>query len=336
MKEFFAIFVARNKEYYRDRAAIGWAFLFPILVIAACALAFSNPDTSVFAVGVHGDLSSDAEVTEFLTRPYIKTVAIPDLERGLERIRHHQLDLLLAADDSTPRYWLNSESSTGAAAEQLFNGAVAGFSRQQLSGREIRYVDWVIPGVLGMNLMFGALFGVGYVIVRYRHNGVLKRFHATPLTAFQFLGAQLLSRLLIVLVVNGLIFVGCLILLDLIVLGSYLNLLLITLLGAMAMIALGLLVASRTANEELAGGLLNAATWPMLLMSDVWFTLDDAPRWMQETANLMPLTHIVKATRAVMIDGAGLGEVAGHLLWLGVMTLICLGVAAGLFRWHRR
>lgn len=336
MKEFFAIFVARNKEYYRDRAAIGWAFLFPILVIAACALAFSNPDTSVFAVGVHGDLSSDAEVTEFLTRPYIKTVAIPDLERGLERIRHHQLDLLLAADDSTPRYWLNSESSTGAAAEQLFNGAVAGFSRQQLSGREIRYVDWVIPGVLGMNLMFGALFGVGYVIVRYRHNGVLKRLQATPVTALQFLSAQMVSRLLIVIVVNGIIFAGCVIFLDLIVLGSYLNLLLISLLGAMAMICLGLLMASRTANEELAGGMLNVSSWPMLLLSDVWFTLDEAPLWMQNLATIMPLTHIVKATRAVMIEGATLMEVSNHLLWLATMTSACLVLAASLFRWHTR
>lgn len=197
-------------------------------------------------------------------------------------------------------------------------------------------MDWVIPGVLGMNLMFGALFGVGYVIVRYRHNGVLKRLQATPVSALEFLSAQLASRLMIVVVVNSLIFIGCVLLLDLIVLGSYLSLLLVTLLGGIAMIALGLLVACRTASEELAGGLLNLATWPMLFMSEVWFSLDDAPPWMQALSNALPLTHIVKGFRSVMIEGATLGEISHHLLWLAVMTVVTLGLASALFRWHKR
>src|SRR5690606_18866883 len=103
--------------------------------------------------------------------------------------------------------------------------------------------------------------------------------------------------LVIVIAVNGLIFVGCAYFLHLIVLGSYWNLLLITLLGALSMISVGLLVACRTANEELAGGLLNLTTWPMLFLSEVWFSLDDAPEWMRTASNFMPLTHIVKSTR---------------------------------------
>jgi ABC-2 type transport system permease protein len=334
MKEFIALFQARNREYYRDRAALGWAFLFPLLVIIACALAFSNPDTSILKVGVHGDTAHHPEVTNYLDQPYIKRVDYADLEKGLERTRHHQLDMMLSLE-SGYQYWINKESSSGLAAEALLPDRQS-FERRELEGRKVRYVDWVIPGVLGMNLMFGALFGVGYVIVRYRHNGVLKRFQATPVRAVHFLTAQMASRLIIVLVVNGLIFIGCLLFLDLIVLGSYLDLLLITTLGAMSMIALGLLVACRTANEELAGGLLNVATWPMLLMSDVWFTLDEAPLWMQQLANFMPLTHLVKATRAVMIEGATLADVASHLVWLALMTAVCLGLASALFRWHKR
>lgn len=335
MKEFFALFIARNREYYRDRAAMGWAFLFPLLVIVACALAFSNPDTSVFKVGVHGDFSGDSRVSAFLAQPYIKVVSYDSLDKGLERTRHHQLDLMLSNSDGG-RYWVNRQSTASAAVEQLFAGSGESFQREELSGRKVRYVDWVIPGVLGMNLMFGALFGVGYVIVRYRHNGVLKRLQATPVSALHFLSAQMVSRLIIVIVVNGLIFIGCLFFLDLIVLGSYLNLLLITILGALSMITLGLLIASRTSNEELAGGMLNVASWPMLLMSDVWFTLDEAPLWMQNLANLMPLTHVVKATRAVMIEGATLADVSHHLAWLAAMTAACLMAASLLFRWHKR
>ena len=190
-------------------------------------------------------------------------------------------------------------------------------------------------GVLGMNLMFGALFGVGYVIVRYRQNGVLKRLQATPISAMQFLSAQLGSRLLIVVLINGIIFAGCNLFLDLIVLGSYFNLFIITALGSVSMIAVGLLVACRTANEELAGGLLNVATWPMLFLSEVWFSLDDSPQWLQALADFMPLTHIVKATRKVMLDGATLLEVSDHLLWLAVLAGICLVLAASLFRWTK-
>src|SRR5690606_30763413 len=334
MKQFLAILVARNKEYYRDKGSVAWAFLFPLLVIVACALAFSNPDTSVFRVGLHGDFRAGAS-DGFLRQPYIKAVPFAQLDRALERTQHHQLDLLLSSDGGL-RYWINTESSASAAAEQLLLATTGAFAREEISGRKIRYVDWVIPGVLGMNLMFGALFGVGYVIVRYRHNGVLKRLQATPVTALQFLAAQLVSRLLVVVTVYGLIFVGCALFLALIVLGSYLNLLLRTLMVALALIALGLLVASRTANEELAGGLLNVAAWPMLLMSEGWFTLDDAPGWMQSLSGFVPLTHIVKAFRAVMIEGASLVEVGHHLLWLTAMTAVALGLAALLFRWHRR
>src|SRR5690606_6063996 len=186
------------------------------------------------------------------------------------------------------------------------------FRPEQISGRPVRYVDWVLPGVIGMNMMFGALFGVGYVIVRYRQNGVLKRLQATPVRPLQFIAAQLASRLWIVLAINIVIFAGCVLLLDLLQLGSYWLLLLIGLLGAMTMIALGLLIASRTASEELAGGLLNVATWPMMFLSELWFSLDNAPAWLQRVSEFMPLTHLVKSARAVMVESATLAEVAPH------------------------
>lgn len=332
MKAFLALLRARNIEFIRDRAALGWSFLFPVLVIVGCAVAFSKPESTVFRVGLHGDPAT-LEQLSWLQPDFIDRIAIPDLSRGQEQIQHQQLDLLLSSEDD--RYWVNPESPTARALFALIEQPLtAGFSEQQLQGRAVRYVDWVMPGVLGMNMMFGALFGVGYVIVRYRHNGVLKRLQATPTTALQFISAQLGSRLGIVVAVNATIFIGCLFLLDLLVLGSYGTLLLIALTGALSMIALGLLVASRTANEELAGGLLNVATWPMLFLSNVWFSLDDAPQWLQRIADLLPLTHVVKAARAVMLENATLAGVAHHLLALLAMTTLFMLIAAGLFRWH--
>jgi ABC-type multidrug transport system permease subunit len=331
LQVFLALLRARNTEYFRDRGALSWSFIFPLLIIAGCALAFSRPNPTLFRLGLYGD-SAALRAELALQLPYVELIEIDDLARAQQRIRHHQLDLLVADDG---RYWHNPTSGKGDALLRLLQPALTErFREEQLEGRAVRYVDWVLPGVIGMNMMFSALFGVGYVIVRYRQNGVLKRLQATPVSALQFIGAQLVSRLWIVLGVASTIALACIWLLDLLQLGSYALLLLIALLGAMSMISLGLLVASRTASEEFAGGLLNAVTWPMMFLSEVWFPLDNAPLWLQRSADLMPLTHLVKAARAVMVEGAGLSDVLYHLAWLAAITLLCTVAAARLFRWH--
>mgnify|MGYP000622140512 FL=1 len=118
-------------------------------------------------------------------------------------------------------------------------------------------------------------------------------------------------------------------------LGSYSLLLLIALIGSLSLLSLGLVIASRTASEELAGGLLNTLTWPMMFFSEIWVSLGKAPHWMQQFANLMPLTHIVNAARAVMIEGATLSDVNHHLVALLAITVVMLLLAARLFRWQR-
>lgn len=332
MRAFFALLRARNIEFFRDRAALAWSLLFPLLMIVGCAIAFSKPDPTVFRIGLHGDIAQLRQ-QPWLQPDYLEKIPFDELDRAQQRVQHHQIDLLISTDGS--RYWSNPESSRSRALLQLLGAPLAQqFHAGSLQGRAVRYVDWVMPGVLGMNMMFGALFGVGYVIVRYRQNGVLKRLQATPVRPLAFIAAQLVSRLWIVTAVNLSIFIGCLWLLDLLVLGSLWLMLAIFLAGALSMISLGLLIASRTASEEFAGGLLNLATWPMMFLSEVWFSLDNAPRWLQYTADLMPLTHVVKAARAVMIEGAGPAEIGGHLLALLAMTLLCMFAAARLFRWH--
>ncbi|MFT5033415.1 MAG: ABC-2 type transport system permease protein [Bacteroidia bacterium] len=336
MHKFWALFAARNMEFYRDRAALSWAFLFPLLIIVGCALAFSRPDETIIHLGLMGQ-DGDEATLNLVSQRYIDTTYYKDSARALEQVRHHQIDLLVDVKADSLHYWLNPESASGLAARELLLAMDADktLHEQTLSGQAIRYVDWVMPGVLAMNMMFAALFGIGYVIVRYRQNGVLKRFQATPVSSLQFISAQMASRLVIVVLVNSLIFLGCDYFLNLLMLGSYAALLLIALCGALSLLSLGLVIASRTASEELAGGLLNTLTWPMMFFSEIWFSLDNAPNWMQQFANLMPLTHIVKAARAVMIEGATLASVSHHLFALLAMTTVMLLLAAKLFRWQR-
>ena len=336
MNEFLAVFKARNKEFYRDKGSLSWSFIFPVLIIVVMAFAFSGGDRTLFKVGVHGQAAQFERVT-LLQESFIETVSFEQMDEGLKRLQHHQLDLLIAHTDDGQsfQYWINTQSSNSKVAEKLLQSESTPLLRQETSGEEVSYVDWVIPGVLGMNLMFGALFGIGYVIVRYRQNGVLKRLQATPISAFQFLSAQLASRLLIVVSVNVIIFIGCNLFLDLTVLGSYFNLFLVTVLGGISMTSIGLVISSRTANEELAGGLLNIMSFPMMFLSEVWFSLDNAPDWLLTISNLVPLTHIVKSTRSIMIDGASLADVSHHLVAMSLFTVLCLGLASFLFRWSK-
>ena len=331
MKAFISLWIARNKEFYRDKGSLSWAFLFPILIIIGCAIAFSGDDEKLLTIG-HYPASATLVDLPALTGGYSKPVGYNDMTKAKQRLANHQLHAVV--DVEKHEIWLNPLSSQSQLVQQLLAGNRQ-YTVQEVSGEAIRYVDWVVPGVLSMNIMFGALFGVGYVMVRYRKNGVLKRLQATPVSAFNFLAAQVASRLFIVVTANAAIFIGSWLLLGLKMEGSFFTLLLVAVCGATAMIAMGLLIASRTASEEFAGGILNAATWPMTFLSGIWFSLDETPQAMQVFANFLPLTHLVTAARSIMLDGAGLVDVLPHVAVLLGIALACLLLAARLFRWHR-
>lgn len=332
----YALFVARNLEFVRDRSSLAWNLLLPVLIIIGFAYAFSDDNPEKFKVGlvVQGELQEAA--AKFRDTRYIKFIEMDDAESNLYKVERHQVDLLF--DAASNRYWINRSSPNGYIVEKLLIAAYADSSvslqKTLVEGAEIRYLDWVIPGVIGMNIMWGALFGIGYVIVRYRKFGVLKRISATPVTAMEFLSAQILSRLWLLLVVNVVIYVGLDLFLDFRMYGSYLNLLLVFILGSVNLICCGLVVAARISSEEVANGLLNLFSWPMMFLSGVWFSLEGANPWMQKFAQLLPLTHITAAARKIMIDGAGLLDIADHLLVLGGSSVILLIIGARIFRWE--
>jgi len=244
----------------------------------------------------------------------------------------------LLFDANNNRYWINRTSPNGYIVEKLlvaaFTNSPIELQEHIVEGDEVRYLDWVVPGVIAMNIMWGALFGIGYVIVRYRKFGVLKRLHATPVTPLEFLTAQILSRLWLLVAVNALIYIGMDFFLNFRMHGSYLNLFIVFTLGCVCLICCGLVVAARVSSEEVANGLLNLFSWPMMFLSGVWFSLEGAHPWMQKIALLLPLTHVTEAAREIMIDGAGLMQIADHLLVLGLTSVVLLVIGAWIFQWE--
>jgi len=324
-----AVFIARNLEYLRDRASFGWNLVFPVLIVFALAVVFSGPPRALFTITT---ISSD-DLPELVEFPGVEAIET-DRPKALDRLSRQQTDLVVEVVDGSVNYWVNGNSASGAILELLLTYTeTRPLKRGETDGDAIRYVDWVVPGILGMNMMYSALWGVGYVVVRYRQSGYLRRLKATPLTKFEFLSAQVLSRLLVTLTASTIVFVGTNLILDYKMVGSIWLLFLIALMGGLAMITLGLAIACRTESKEFADGLLNAVTFPMLLLSGVWFSLDGSPEWVQMFAQVLPLTHVLEAARAVMLDNAGFADITIHLAVLVGFCIVGMALSIKLFKW---
>jgi ABC-2 type transport system permease protein len=332
MRRLLAVWHARNLEFVRDRATLIFTLLLPISLVVGMGFVFGGPARPLFKVGVVAP-RIDKQAHPFLQERYVDFVPIASESEGLRKITHQQIDLLVALQ-ATPRYWVNTDSPKGYIVEKLLLAAAPGAQRQPVTGAAVRYVDWLFPGILGMNMMFSCLFGVGYVVLRYRKSGFLKRLHATPLTAFEFLTAQVLSRLCLILFVTTTLYVGIGTIIHFHSAGSIALLALLAVIGALSMIALGLTIAAGISSEELVGGMLNMLTWPMMLVSGIWFSLEGSPRWVQWLAHIFPLTHVLEGARAVMLDGAGIAQIAPNLVYLAATALIFLAFGAWSFRWR--
>jgi ABC-2 type transport system permease protein len=332
IKRLAAVWHARNLEFVRDRSTLFFTLLLPIALVVGMSFVFGGRERPLFKVGVIAAVI-DKQAHPFLSERYVEFVPVTDQAAGIQKVTHQQIDLLLDLH-ATPRYWVNTDSPKGYIVEKLLLASAAGAHREPVTGAAVRYVDYLFPGILGMNMMFSCLFGVGYVVLRYRKSGFLKRLHATPLTAFEFLTAQVLSRLCLILFVTGVLYVGIGTIIHFHRAGSALLLILVGLLSALSMVAMGLTIAARFSSEELVGGLLNLLTWPMMLLSGVWFSLEGSPRWVQWVAGIFPLTHVLGAARAVMIDGAGITDIVPDLVYLAGTALVFLAFGAWSFRWR--
>ncbi len=329
-----AVMHARNLEFLRDRATLGWNVLVPIALVGALALIFSGPERPLFKVGVlHTGPSIQTSMHPFLATRYIEFFTPTGQDEAVRKVARHEIDLVLDLR-SAPRYWVNADSPKGYIVEKLLLQSDPNLQRESVTGQAVRYVDWLLPGILGMNMMFSCLFGVGWVVVRYRKSGFLKRLQATPLRAIEFISAQVLSRLILIMVVMVLVFAALRLVLHFRMEGSYLLLFVVALFGAIALIAIGLFIAARFTSEELASGIINAFTWPMMLLSGVWFSLEGSARWLQWLAKIFPLTQMLDAGRAIMIDGAGLAQVVPQLVYLAITAVLFLTLGALSFKWQ--
>lgn len=352
IKRIWVLFMARNREFLRDRAGFGWNILFPFLIVLGFGLIYDDTARQQVKAGyltpsqdisTRTDDSGNPDLPPALaSHPLVEWVSFESRQTAMDKLVHHKVDILVTREAGRVKYWVNTASPKGMVAEkvireaslpdQVFSAYVEG---EVVSGSRIRYIDWLFPGILGMNIMFSAFFGVSYVIARYRRNGVLKRLKATPVTAFDYLSSQLLSRVAVLCFSTLVVWLGCDLFFAFQIQGNWLTICLVFLAGICCMVSLGLVLACRGTNEELTNGIINFICWPMMLLSEVWFSIEGAAGWVKQVAELLPLTHFLRAARAVVNDGAALYQVSFELCVLTGFTLVCLALGAFFFSWTR-
>jgi ABC-type multidrug transport system permease subunit len=336
--------LVRYKEFVREPEAVFWVFVFPILLAAGLGIAFRNRPAGKQQVAVVSSAPGASVVAAELGRDSSLAVQLLDDSTAALALRTGKVAIVVephGADSVTYRY--DDTRSDALSARLLTNDALqrasgrqepVGVSESHVRERGSRYIDFVVPGLLGMNLMGSGIWGIGFSIVDARRKKLLKRLIATPMPRAQFLLSFLLSRLTwLMLEVITLLGFGVLVF-GVPMRGSLASLALICLIGALSFGAMGLLIASRAKTIEGASGLMNLVMMPMWVFSGVFFSASNFPKTMQPFIQALPLTAVNDALRANMLQGASLAAVSGELAIALAWLVLCFVVALKLFRWR--
>src|SRR5579864_9556795 len=331
--------LVRFREFMREPEALFWVFAFPILLAEGLGIAFRNRPAEVLKIA-----AVTPELAQSLRQEKLLEV-LPLPEGAAEEALRTGKVALLAEPGSGGgvvfRY--DDTNSEGRAAHLLADAAI-----QRAAGRVdpvstndqlvrepgSRYIDFLIPGLLGMNLMGSAIWSMGFAIVDARRKKLLKRLVASPMPRPYYLLSFLLSRILMLVVEVGVLVGFGTLLFHVPVRGSLFDLGILCLLSSLSFSALGLLLASRARTIEAASGLMNVVMMPMWIASGVFFSSQKFPDLMQPFIKALPLTAVIDALRANMLQGSNLAQMAPQVGIIVFWLVICFALALKLFRWR--
>ncbi len=340
------------KLYLRDKGAMFWTFLFPVLMLLGFGVIFRGgdaPKMPVVWVQPAVMQAKDRAMLDALAQFPSKLEAMTPVEAEAKWQKGETAVQLEPAEDGfhmkVNSYLVAQGQMTAQVVQQAFLMSQAKLGGQPLPklipvsvespghAHETNYAAFLLPGLLGLNLMTMGLFAVGMVIVSYREKGKFRRLAITPLPKWVFLLGQIMHRLTVVLLQSSVLITVGVLAFHIHNQGSYLLLGLIMALGTACFMALGFALTSFAETSETYGAISNLVFFPLMFLSGVYFTLDAAPKWLQTAVIALPLSPFLKALRAVFNDGAGL---QGQMLGLGIVaawTLIFFGIAVKRFRW---
>jgi ABC-type multidrug transport system permease subunit len=341
---FVELYKARIREFYRQPSRLFWVYGFPLLLAVILGLAFRGGGERPMLLDLVQTSSESKVASVIKSQPKKFKIKQSDQATALGRLKAGKTPLVVVAGasqsdidyhfDPTRPEAIATRSSLDDTLQRAFGRKdVLSAHDQPVTEPGSRYIDFLIPGLLGMNAMGGGLWGVGFFLVNCRIGKLLKRFKATPMPRISFLGAILASRLtylipdIIVLMSLGIFAFG------MPMRGNWLTLLIVEVIGASAFAGLGLLVASRARTTEAVSGLMNLIMFPMWLFGGIFFSPDVYPDAIQPFIQILPLTQLLNALRAVILEGAGLAAIMTPIGVLVAWAVITFTLALKLFRW---
>jgi ABC-2 type transport system permease protein len=337
----YQLTLARLRELIREPEAVFWVFVFPVLLAVVLGLAFRERGPEAIPVGVVEGAGAEERVAALEKSPHLLVRRLPAAEAG--RALFSGRVLLLVEPGDPPAYRYDpSRSETLAArlavdeALQRAAGRESPFDARELEVTERggRYIDWLVPGLVGMNLMGTGMWAIGFALVMARKDHLLKRFVAAPMRRSHFLGAQLLARGAFLVPEVGFLVLFAVLVLGVPFRGSFPLFAAVCALGGLAFVGLGLLVAARPRTIEGVSGLMNLIMVPMWVLSGIFFSTERFPDAMQPFVKALPLTALNDALRAVMLDGGGLPSIGMDLAILLAWAVLSFVLAVRFFRWQ--
>jgi ABC-type multidrug transport system permease subunit len=334
----------RFKEYLREPEALFWSFGFPILLAIGLGIAFRSKPADIAHVAVIAGTPRTAQVAAALRQD--KGLAVEELSADSARsaLRTGRIAVVIEPRDSSSLgYEFDDTRPDSRTARLLVNDAIqrgAGrpdplnVSDQYVREAGSRYIDFVVPGLLGMTIMGGGIWGLGFSIVDQRRRNLLKRLVATPMSRAEYLLSYLLSRLVMLTIEAGVLLGFSTLFFGVPMRGSILGVIAIVLVAALSFGGLGLLIASRSKTIEGVSGLMNLTMLPMWVLSGVFFSSENFPRAIQPIIKALPLTATNDALRANMLRGVGIAGLWPQLAILVAWMVVCYVIALRIFRWR--
>ncbi len=330
----------RLRMLMRQPEVLFWTFIFPLVTSLVLGLAFRNDTLGPVRVAVAEGPGAQALVERLRDVPELSAELASEAS-ARRRLARGQLALVLLPGD-VPEALVDPSQPEGRSARLLVSQALAvaveappstAFKATPVSEPGNRYVDFLIPGLLGMSLMSNSLWVVAGSLVSMRGGRLLKRLAATPMRRTHFFLSFMLARSVFALVEVAFFCAFARWLFSVPMFGSYVTLTLVGLAGALCFSSVGVLVAMRARSEEAMGGLVNLVSLPMMFLSGVFFASDNFPAWLQPVIGFLPLTAINDSLRNIMLEGAGLASLGMPMLVLAAWTVLPLVLALRLFRW---
>ena len=337
--------MARVREFLREPAAIFWVYVFPLIMVLALGIAFREKPVGGFTVVVRAGSEAD-RVRQPLESDGRFRVSVCDEQESRLRLRTGRAELVIAASSGADpgfEYFFDPTQANSVLARHMADEVLqrAAERRDAVAVQDhtatesgSRYIDFLVPGLLGMGLLGGGMWGVGFAIVDMRLRKLLKRYLATPMKRSHFLAALMTSRLLFTIPEVLMVLLFARLLFGVTSQGSYWTLGLLLLLGTFEFAGIGLLVASRAQTIETVSGIMNAVMLPMWIGSGIFFSPERFPESAQPLLSMLPLTPLIHALRSVMLEGTSLFALGPQLALIIAWGGISFVLALRWFRWN--